>query len=360
MTVVAQPASLSYAARRVARRAGLRRPGAKQRVPTLRTGVGTDTPTLWMVCPDWNIPSGGIRKQYRAVDVLNGAGLSAAVVHRRPGFACTWFEHDTRIVAAPGIVVGEGDVIAVPEIYGASIANLPRGVRQVIFNQGAYLGLEKIMAAGPSGATPYTDNPDLAAVVVVSDDSAEVMRYMFPGVPVRRIRHGLDSAVHHPPARPPRRRIAYMTRRRAEEASQVLGLLQLRGVLDGWEVVAIEGRTELEVADILRDSQIFLSFSQLEGFGLPPLEALACGCIVVGFHGFGGRELFRAPFAVPIEDGDVVAFARAVEDVMRRVDEAPDAVREATAVGSRFALETYSQEVERRDLVDVFGSLLTP
>jgi glycosyl transferase family 1 len=34
----------------------------------------------------------------------------------------------------------------------------------------------------------------------------------------------------------------------------------------------------------------FLSLSHKESFGLPPLEAMACGCIVAGFHGDGGRE----------------------------------------------------------------------
>jgi glycosyltransferase involved in cell wall biosynthesis len=352
---------MAATAKQVARRAGIRRPRPKKRVPRLRLAAGrTANPTLWMICPDWDKPAGGLRKQYRAVDVLNEAGLSAAVVHRRPGFRCTWFEHDTRVVSAGDIAVAEGDVIAVPEIYGPSILELPAGVRQVIFNQGAYLALDTLVSGGAGAAAPYLDNPDLAAVVVVSDDSARVVRYAFPNVPVHRIHHGIDPAIHHPPAAAPRRRIAYMTRRRSHEAALVLRLLELRGVLDGWEVVAIHGKTELEVAEILRSSQIFLSFSQLEGFGLPPLEALACGCLVVGFDGFGGRELFQPPFATSIEDGDVVAYAQAVEDVIRRIDADPDAMRQAAAAGAAFALERYSRAVERQDLLDVFAPLLAP
>jgi glycosyltransferase involved in cell wall biosynthesis len=34
----------------------------------------------------------------------------------------------------------------------------------------------------------------------------------------------------------------------------------------------------------------FLSLSHKESFGLPPLEAMACGCRVAGFHSEGGRE----------------------------------------------------------------------
>jgi glycosyltransferase involved in cell wall biosynthesis len=37
----------------------------------------------------------------------------------------------------------------------------------------------------------------------------------------------------------------------------------------------------------------FLQFSPVEGFSLTPLEAMACGCTALGFHGFGGLEYMR-------------------------------------------------------------------
>ena len=360
MTVaIATRPSVYATARRIARDAGISRPRRRNQVPRLRVSSRVaPAPTLWFVCPDWDRPAGGIRKQYRAVDVLNEAGLDAAIVHKRPGFRCSWFRNRTRVAAAGDIAVADGDVIAVPEIYGPTIRDLPAGVRQVIFNQGAYLTIDTLVADGAAAAAPYVDNPDLAVVVAVSDDSARVLSYAFPGIPVRRIHHGIDPAIHHPHVERRNKRIAYMTRRRADEAAQVLSLLQRRGVLDGWEVVAIQGRTEAQVAEILRSSRIFLSFSKQEGFGLPPLEALACGCVVVGFDGFGGREFFCAPSAAPVEDGDVVGFARAVEDVIRRVDDDPRAVDAAAEAGARFVAERYSREVESRDLIDVFAPLL--
>lgn len=348
-------------AARVARRALAAHWRGQYQVPPLRVGLplSTASPTVWMICPDWDKPAGGIRVLYRAVDSLNDAGLAAAVVHRRAGFACSWFTHSTRIVPVGRVVLGERDVIVVPELYGPSILDLPTGVRQVIFNQNAYLTLDSL-AAGPAAAAPYVDNPDLAAVLVVSDDSAEVLEHAFPGTPIRRIRLGIDPAIYHPPAQPAPRRIAYMPRRRADAAAQVIRLLELRGVLDSWELVAIDGCSDVEVADLLRSSRIFLSFSEREGFGLPPCEALACGCLVVGFDGFAGREFFHPPFAQSVEDGDVVAFARAVEVLARRVDEDPAAMAATGEAGARYILGRYSRTTEQRDLTDVFGPLLEP
>ena len=96
MSVIA-PSRFSTA-RRVARRAGLSGRRAKAEVPRLRTGPAHAglAPTAWFIAPDWDKVAGGLRKQYRAVDVLNAAGLSAAIVHKRPGFACSWFDHETR------------------------------------------------------------------------------------------------------------------------------------------------------------------------------------------------------------------------------------------------------------------------
>ena len=358
MSVIA-PSRFSTA-RRVARRAGLSGRRAKAEVPRLRTGPAHTglAPTAWFIAPDWDKVAGGLRKQYRAVDVLNAAGLSAAIVHKRPGFACSWFDHDTRIAAAADVVVTPRDVIAVPEVYGTTILDLPRGVNQVILNQNAFNTFDLLASGGDAQAAPYVGNPDLAAVVVVSGHNAEALRYAFPGAPIHRWRHAIDPAVHHAPATAAGRRIAFMPRRRAHEAAQVLGLLERRGALDGWEVVPIQGRTEAEAADIMRSSAIFLSFGELEGFGLPALEALACECLVVGFDGFGGREFFRSPFATRVEDGDVVGFARAVEHVIGRFDYEPDAMRAAAATGAAFVREHHSADAERRDLLDVFGPLL--
>ena len=357
MSVGASPTL--YDAARVARHAAAARWRGPHQVPPMRVDRTRTTapPTVWMVCPDWDKPAGGIRVQYRAVDSLNDAGIAAAIVHKRAGFACTWFSHSTRIVPSGHVVVRERDVIVVPELYGPSILGLPTGVRQVIFNQNAYLTLDAL-ATGPAAAGPYVDNPDLAAVVVVSDDSAAVLAHAFPGTPIRRIHLGIDPAIYHPPAETAPRRIAYMPRRRAAAAAQVLRLLELRGVLDRWELVAIDDRSDVEVAALLRSSRIFLSFSEREGFGLPPCEALACGCLVVGFDGFAGREFFRPPFAESVEDGDVVAFARAVESLARRFDDDPAAMSAASQAGARFILGRYSRATERQDLVDVFGPLL--
>src|SRR5258708_39406932 len=57
--------------------------------------------------------------------------------------------------------------------------------------------------------------------------------------------------------------------------------------------VEIDRLSQRQPAAALAASAVFLASGYPEGFGLPPLEALACGCLVVGFAGRGGREYLR-------------------------------------------------------------------
>ena len=62
----------------VARRARTTIRGTRQ-VPRLRLGNPAGPSTVWMVCPDWDRPAGGIRRQYRT-------GIGSDDVRRKAGF----------------------------------------------------------------------------------------------------------------------------------------------------------------------------------------------------------------------------------------------------------------------------------
>ncbi|MBJ6761351.1 glycosyltransferase family 4 protein [Myxococcaceae bacterium JPH2] len=351
-------ALLRGVARSALRRLGMARPAGAE-VPVLRRHEGprTTPPTVYFLTPDYDEPSGGIRTLYRHVDLLEQAGISAAVLHSRPGFACTWFEHHTRIRHVPSTPVGAQDILVVPEVYGASIRRLPRGVRQVLFNQGAYLTFARA-GLTDTAPSPYQDNPDLSAVLVVSEDSAAYLRYAFPSVRVERVHPAVDPTLFHARGRESRRRIALMSRRNREDAVQVLQMLRARGSLRDWAVDILQGLTPARVAEALRGSALFLTFSHQEGFGLPPVEAMACGCLVVGFHGQGGREFLRPEWSLPVEQGNIVAFSQRVEEAIRLHREDPARFEAMSRSASEFVHREYAPAREREDVVGFYRALL--
>jgi glycosyltransferase involved in cell wall biosynthesis len=188
----------------------------------------------------------------------------------------------------------------------------------------------------------------------VSEDSATFVKYGWPRHQPVILRPGVDPAVFHPGAA--RRQIAFSSRRRHRAARQVLGLLRARGALDGWALADIVGITQDQVAERLRESALFLSFSEREGLGLPPIEALASGCHVIGFTGIGGREIFDPRYTQAIAEDDIVAYAQAVERWLAGFD--ADAARQRGLEAASWVTARYSIADERSAVLDFYGRLL--
>jgi glycosyltransferase involved in cell wall biosynthesis len=334
---------------RLARRLSRRRALRARRPPELRTAESNSAPTIYYLCPDHPAPSGGIRAIYRHVDILNQAGMSAAVLHHSDGFACRWFEHTTRTVGASSVALSSEDVLVVPEIYGPFLSQLPRRPRLVAFSQNAYLTFEHV---APGVAPPYEI---FDAALTVSPDSADYLRFAFSDLQVAIVANAIDPAVFHPQPDVPARRLALMPRKRPDDAEQILRLLGNR--LRGWEVVRIEGDAEAAVAAMLRSAPIFLALGRQEGFGLPAAEAMASGCLTIGFPGFGGRELFDPSFATAVEDGDVLSAARALGEAMARYEAEPDEVRALGARAAEHVRREYSPGRQAESLLAFYDGL---
>lgn len=86
-------------------------------------------------------------------------------------------------------------------------------------------------------------------------------------------------------------KVCCMTRKRALEARLIRGTLVSRHPEHAdvpW--LEIAGVSRAQAAAMLKSCEVFLSLSEKEGLGLPPLEAMAGGSLVIGYHGVGGLE----------------------------------------------------------------------
>ena len=61
-----------------------------------------------------------------------------------------------------------------------------------------------------------------------------------------------------------------------------------------YSLAVVEDVSRAELYETMARHRYLLTLSPREGFGLPPLEAMAAGCTVVGFHGGGGRHYMRS------------------------------------------------------------------
>lgn len=332
-----------------------RRAARARRPPLIRfdSTVDDGPGRILYLSPDPAQPRGGVRVFYRHVDLLNESGAHAAVVHCKSGYRAGWFENDTRVIAGPDLVATRRDILVVPEFFGAAIPTYPSdGPRVVLFDQGPYYTFDGMSLDDARRLTPDR----LAAILTVSDDAMEVLEYAFPGIPVAAARSVIDPALFFPGDRAPGLQIAYATNRREQECRQLLSLLALRGYAN-WSFVPIRGMSESEVARTLRESAIFLSFNDRDGFGLPPAEAMASGCFVIGYHGQGAREFFDPSYCQPIDNGDLLGFARAVESAMTSYEQDPAPVRRRGLTAATTIHARYTSSGLRCDLIGFYETL---
>lgn len=357
---------------------------------------------LLFICDDVNSPTGGIKQIYRQVDVLNANGFNAFVLHRHYGFQCTWFKNKTQVVynyplfdeldiflktkakergilgmllkiksfykrnivesllkiknKSKNTVIHPTDIIVFPEVYGPKIVEILKGNKKVIYNQGAYQTFFHHDLNLEHKTTPYLDQ-EVIATLVNSENAKEYINYVFPNMEVQRVRYGIDSNIFFRSV-DKKKKIAFMPRRLSVDLAQVINILKFRGILENWELVEIHNMNEQQVANSLRDCAIFLSFSINEGFGMPPAEAMACGCIVVGYPGKGGKEFFNEDFCYPVEDRDVISFAKTLEKVITEYDFDNKPFIEKGKKASEFILEEYSMEQEVKTIVDCWNKIL--
>lgn len=309
---------------------------------------------IYYLCPtESEVASGGQRRLYHHVDLLNELGFEAAVLHRRGARRLGWFPNQTPITFAPLDVNGE-DILVIPEYYRDSSYLIAPGIPRVLLNLSIFHtsgGLADIEQARTSPGR-------VLGVLCNSQYGKSVLDLLLPGLPVHHVPHSIDRAVWFPDASSRSRRIAFMPRKQAaSDATLIFQLLKAVGALDGWDVVAIDGKSEPEVAEMLRSATIFLSLSAREGFGRPPAEAVACGCTVIGYSGVGGKEVFRYPSTIATPDGDILALALELVSLLEDFEIRESELNDAARTSATRIVEDYGPESERAALEHAFEQL---
>lgn len=311
---------------------------------------------IFYLCPDVAGPAGGIKVIYRHVEILCRNGWKACVVHTRDGFRCDWFENCAPIRTIHSLRPSARDIIVIPAVWALKLMYFAPGIRKVIINQGAYLTFRNYPIDNGSFASPYR-HPDVQAVMVVSEDSRRYLEYAFPGLGIARVRNYIDPEIFAF-SENKARKIAFLTRKRYKDVEQVINILRYRGVLDSFTLAPIENVSEREVAAILRDSLLFLNFCFEEGWSFPAAEAMSCGCVVIGNHGYGARDMLLPEFSFPVDQGDIIQFARCVEDAIAAHDRNPEILMSRARKGADFIRQNYSRAMAEKELMGFWESMI--
>lgn len=342
---------------------------------------------IYFICPDEKKNSGGVKQIYRQVDILNKNGFNASVLHGKKGFRITWFENSTKIVYKPYIhnqlkslkklyqqkktsaffykilskinkffvsKIEDDAILVFPEIYGPNIHLIERNIEKIIFNQNCYYTFNHFQNDTNLEDCCYKH---IKHCIVVSEDSQKYIKTAFSDLKVHRIKLGIDDEIFQYTTEK-KLKIAFMPRKLSSDVKQVIHILNSRKKIPNWEFIAIDGLKEKQVAETLKKCSVFLSFNHIEGFGLPPVEAMSCGCIVIGYQGNAGKEYFKPEFSFPIEESNIIEYVLKIEEICSIIEKNKTYLEETGQKASTFIKENYNLKEEQKSILQIWAEIL--
>jgi glycosyltransferase involved in cell wall biosynthesis len=345
----------------------------------------SEEPTYYFILPDVDRPVGGVNVLLQYIDILNAEGYRAAPLYRHahyqyeystcaaPGFYSRDLQthvrrisgrrarlagllEDIKSVGTPRVNAPlqrkASDVYIIPEYVYPEFFEFFKDARRILAVQGIFVFLRAFLR-DTAHSTPVVEKFD--TVLATSEASYRAVRCV-----TDTDCHTLKLSVEKPGLnykQEKKLQIAYMPRRRREEVEIVITALKNRADMADVTFVEIENISSEEVCAILRDSLMFLSFSYKEGFGLPPAEAMAAGCLVVGYTGVGGDEYFTKDVGFPINDSDVTTFIETVETVVTEHRADPKRLDAMRKKASKRILETYNAADARANLLSIWKEI---
>ena len=258
-------------------------------------------------------PRGGHKVSLRHVEALNALGFDAVALLPPNRPAPTWIEHGAAVEF--GGELRHDDILVLPE-DAAALLKLYAGTphRKVVFCQNHFAACARGLGLlTRDEAARYRDYVACSHTVALS-----LSRFMehdaITVVPAfadeRRFQSaGKELVVACTPAKRPFEFAAIRT--------MVSRLYPGPG---RWCWDTLQSATEPDVARRFGRASLFLSLSRLEGLGMTTLEAMASGCVPVGFTGIGGREYATPTNGLWVDEDDLEGCAEAIVRAMVLVD----------------------------------------
>lgn len=252
---------------------------------------------------------------------------------------------------APGRRFRADDVVVIPEYYRDAFHHFAtQPCRRVIHVQGPFLfyrGHDSIDAMNGAGFLAGLACSEFTRSLLQRMGSTLAWHVVTPHVlPIFR------------PSRPQRLQVAYMPDKRPRDAPVVRELFRARHpALRDVPWLPIVGLSRQDCAAAMAASAVFASLSWLEGLGLPPLEAMASGCLVCGFDGHGGSDYATPDNGLWVAEGDHDGFADAVAASLQLARAGGEAAAARVAAGRETAARYHPERFEH-ELLEAWRAVL--
>lgn len=230
-------------------------------------------------------PIGGIKVIYQHCILLKELGYEVYPL-LMGDYKGDFFDYnfDYKYIADVGYQLDKNDVIVCPE-YKFYQGLQFMGCTKILFNQSqSWRYLDDRLKENDLGKNYYELGYDY--VINCSEYLCRMLKVKM-NVDSHVITNGVDQEKFHPvPDIRIKNRVLALSRKNPGDLKSVIRAS--KGL--GFKFHVVDGLSENELIKEYQKADIFLSTGYPEGFSLPPLEAMNCGCVVVGYTGGGGDE----------------------------------------------------------------------
>ena len=292
--------------------------------------------------------SGGVKVIYKQSEMINkllSPKFKSSVLHpEKIKFHCDWFDYTTEFKRHLNFNINNEFVI-IPDFWAERYSPqcILNNIKYGIFVQGGYL------FGNSDNKSTLHAYQHAEIITTISDDTADCCKLAFPALSSKVMRmHFFVDSTKFTPNKPKSNIITYMPRKLPRHSKLVLFFLE-QYLPPHWSIIPINNMTETEVIETLQQSKIFLSFSELEGWGLPPIEAGLTGNKVIGYTGEGGKEYWHQPIFSEIMMGDIKNFVNEIVNEVRKIDKNNGFKVDKNAIN--ILADLYSKEHECNDII---------
>jgi glycosyltransferase involved in cell wall biosynthesis len=270
---------------------------------------------IFYFCPDFPQPSGGVKTLYRHVHRLCQLGFDAAIVHQKAGFTLnwhdyqvpvSWLEHRPQFQRDDAWVIPEvmvefvrqtqsfgGKRVVIVLSWSPAYNRLPPGKRWQDF------GIQQVLTKSPMMQAYLEWSMEIRATLI----HEYVDQRLYVHQPALKIN-----------------KVAYLTRKDAS-GDWLRGILvRKHPQLATFTWQPLRELNEATYAHHLRTASIYLATTLQEGMHVSVLEAMAAGCLVVGYSGIGGADYMVGAGAqqncILVENGNLPQLGKTLEEVL--------------------------------------------
>lgn len=260
------------------------------------------------------LPSAGIRRLYRHIDLLDNAGFDAAIFHVQKGF-CREDMPPVPISYLNGAAIESDAVVVIPE----GLTYIMKVLHGFPFRRFVIaLNWDYVFKNIPDGMDWRSFGIERA--LVISPAIGHLITWSM-GLPVHLLESSIDHQRYHydPGLKQPQ--LSFIKRKgiNIDQLKRMMGARN-NAYINNIKWVGLDGLPEDQYALEIGRSSIFLNLSLAEGYPTSCLEAMAAGAVVVSYDSLCSRDILYgqgpAQNCILAPNGDYPALAYALEPVL--------------------------------------------